>query len=212
MKSLFILYLCMVVASWISVHSLISKSEAKYYETLESNPEDSYQAIKAKYRKLALKYHPDRNQHDTTDKMRELNESFDYISRHVGKGEERTFSTRGQFIFEMAQKMWEDIPEERRTSLATKINEYRESEDITEDFTLFFNNIFSPQDQGFWFDLLTNLFLIGLLLSTVGFLTLLYFVFRIARFIVRLLWRLVFAVLRFVWWILAGAPQKTKNE
>ena len=52
-----------------------------YYVTLEVTPEATDEEIKKSYRKLALKYHPDRNQGDkeAEEKIRELNAAYEIL-------------------------------------------------------------------------------------------------------------------------------------
>ena len=52
-----------------------------YYVTLEVTPEASDDEIKRSYRKLALQYHPDRNQgkKDAEEKIREINAAYEIL-------------------------------------------------------------------------------------------------------------------------------------
>jgi molecular chaperone DnaJ len=52
-----------------------------YYVTLEVTPEATDEEIKKSYRKLALKYHPDRNRGDkeSEEKIRELNAAYEIL-------------------------------------------------------------------------------------------------------------------------------------
>lgn len=52
-----------------------------YYATLEVSPLASDEEIKKAYRKLVLKYHPDRNQGNTraVRKMQEINTAFEVL-------------------------------------------------------------------------------------------------------------------------------------
>jgi molecular chaperone DnaJ len=52
-----------------------------YYATLEVTPQASDDEIKRAYRKLALKYHPDRNQGNKTaeEKIREINAAYEVL-------------------------------------------------------------------------------------------------------------------------------------
>jgi DnaJ-class molecular chaperone len=55
----------------------------KYYEILELNPGCSSDQIKKQYRKLSMKYHPDRNKDvNATKKFQEINEAFDYLDKN----------------------------------------------------------------------------------------------------------------------------------
>ena len=75
-------------------------SEKDYYELLEVNKNASADEIKRSFRKLAMKYHPDRNQGDevAAEKFKEVNEAhetlsdqqkraaYDYELEHPGMG------------------------------------------------------------------------------------------------------------------------------
>jgi len=52
-----------------------------YYETLECEKSATGEALKSAYRKLAMKFHPDRNPGDTTAeiKFKEINEAYDVL-------------------------------------------------------------------------------------------------------------------------------------
>ena len=57
------------------------KIHLDFYVTLEVTPEASDEEIKRSYRKLALKYHPDRNQgnKDAEEKIREINAAYEIL-------------------------------------------------------------------------------------------------------------------------------------
>ena len=52
-----------------------------YYDTLNVSKNASDSEIKSAYRKLAMKYHPDRNPDDKTaeNKFKEVNEAYDVL-------------------------------------------------------------------------------------------------------------------------------------
>ncbi len=53
-----------------------------YYEVLDVNRDSSEDQIKQAYRKLALKFHPDRNQGDkeAEQKFKEISQAYDVIT------------------------------------------------------------------------------------------------------------------------------------
>ena len=56
-------------------------SDKDYYELLEINRDASAEEIKRSFRKLAMKYHPDRNPGDKVAEMRfkEINEAYEVL-------------------------------------------------------------------------------------------------------------------------------------
>ena len=62
--------------------------EARYYETLGLKPGASFTEIKTAYRKLSMKYHPDKVGHlgdefkkVAEDKMKDLNVAYEYLKK-----------------------------------------------------------------------------------------------------------------------------------
>lgn len=58
-------------------------SKRDYYEVLEVRREANDQELKAAYRRLALKYHPDKNpgDHEAEERFKELNEAYQVLSQ-----------------------------------------------------------------------------------------------------------------------------------
>lgn len=99
-----------------------------YYATLEVTPQASDEEIKRAYRKLALKYHPDRNQGNKTaeDKIREINAAYEVLGdpetrksyerlRFGGHGRKSDFAEEptetidpGVVLDAMEKKLWEE--------------------------------------------------------------------------------------------------------
>ncbi|MFG1488053.1 DnaJ domain-containing protein, partial [Oceanospirillum sp. HFRX-1_2] len=57
-------------------------SKRDYYEVLGVSKSDDEKAIKKAYRRLAMKYHPDRNPDDeeAAEKFREATEAYDVLT------------------------------------------------------------------------------------------------------------------------------------
>ena len=53
--------------------------ETKFYDILEVSPTATEAELKKSYRKLALKYHPDRNP-DAGDKFKEISMAYEVLS------------------------------------------------------------------------------------------------------------------------------------
>ncbi|MXX11748.1 MAG: J domain-containing protein [Nitrospira sp. SB0677_bin_15] len=99
-----------------------------YYATLEVTPQASDEEIKRAYRKLALKYHPDRNQGNkqAEEKIREINAAYEVLGdpetrksyerlRFGGHGQKSDFAEEptetanpGVVLEAMEKKLWEE--------------------------------------------------------------------------------------------------------
>ncbi|MCY3955113.1 MAG: DnaJ domain-containing protein [Nitrospira sp.] len=99
-----------------------------YYATLEVTPQASDEEIKRAYRKLALKYHPDRNQDNKNaeEKIREINAAYEVLGdpetrksyerlRFGGHGRKSDFAEEpaetvnpGVVLEAMEKKLWEE--------------------------------------------------------------------------------------------------------
>lgn len=60
-------------------------TEHEAYSILELKDGDSFEEIKKAYRRLALKYHPDRNQgsKDAEEKFKRINDAYEYLLEYM---------------------------------------------------------------------------------------------------------------------------------
>ena len=84
-----------------------------YYEILGVSPDTSQDEIKNKYRKLALKYHPDRNKSsDTAEKFKEISEAYAVLSGKAKSNqsdllnEEDTIDKIAEDIYNQAREIY----------------------------------------------------------------------------------------------------------
>jgi len=72
-------------------------SEADYYKTLNVNKNDSESEIKKAYRKLAMKYHPDRNKGDKSaeEMFKKISEAYAVLSDKEKREQYDTFGASG---------------------------------------------------------------------------------------------------------------------
>ena len=68
-----------------------------YYQVLGVTQDADFDEIKSKYRKLAMKYHPDRNQGDkkAEEKFKEISEAYEILSDSVKRKEYDNMYSRG---------------------------------------------------------------------------------------------------------------------
>jgi hypothetical protein len=201
MRVYFLALLSLILVT--AVVSLLTAKELKYYDILGSSPGDDLASIKAKYKKLALKYHPDRNQHDTTRQMALRNEAYNYLVVLHNGGGEKTLSVEGTQVLTMIETIWNGIPQQQKTILLDKMRLYGKSEHIGADFVFVINSIFSPEAQSFGFAAATLLATSGVALMSIGLCTVLYGCYRLIWFVLWLAWRcgfgtVVYRVVRFV--------------
>ena len=107
----------------------MSRIHLDYYATLDVTPQASNEEIKRAYRKLALKYHPDRNQNSTRaeEAIREINAAYEVLGdpetrqsyeriRFGGHGRKTDFADEapddtiapGVILESMERTLWEE--------------------------------------------------------------------------------------------------------
>ena len=63
-------------------------NDLESYKLLECEPDADAMALKKKYRKLAIKYHPDKNP-DGHDMFQKINKAYEHLTKNKGVGEQR---------------------------------------------------------------------------------------------------------------------------
>ncbi len=70
-------------------------TEHEAYSILELNDGESFDAIKKAYRKLALKYHPDRNHgsKEAEEKFKQINDAYEYLEDYQTRKDDALHTT-----------------------------------------------------------------------------------------------------------------------
>ena len=79
----------------------MSRCDNRYYKVLEVDPKASEADIKKAYRKLAIKYHPDKN----PDNRAQAEEKFKEVSAAYGQNNTQ-FNTSQRPILKHASQIW----------------------------------------------------------------------------------------------------------
>lgn len=93
----------------------------KFYRILELEPNVSDDEVKKQYKKLALKFHPDRNSEDTSEKFKEISDAYQNIINK--KVSVRQINPQDIFTHFMKQQM--------QTNLYQQMNIVREASNLS---------------------------------------------------------------------------------
>ena len=200
------------------LNSSIALLEHTPYDILELKLSENYEAAKKSHRKLALKYHPDKNPKCTNckEKLQEINDAYDHITRLQGlksqilSGEiPKTFvSTRLFDLITAARKhAWAPSSEEAKNSIVIALDNYLSKDardDVFRDIsTLAFVMIAAMLNNQIFNNIYTKAFLFLFLLSSIiGGLLLTYYLFlKPVYYILRWIFWLAWAPFRLLWWL-----------
>jgi len=75
-------------------------NHTKLYEALELEPSATEDEIKRAYKKMALKYHPDKNGGATTDKFKEISSAYNVLNDPTTKEIYDTYGEEGLALYE----------------------------------------------------------------------------------------------------------------
>lgn len=175
----------------------LSPTMKKHYATLNAEDTDDISIIKQKHRRLALKYHPDRNTaHSSEEKMQEINHAFDSVTIFLSGGGEP--SAECQEILNILRTWWEKIPKKERDDFGVKMNAYFNSEHRQSDMSILFGAAYEKFMQVQGVVILLGIILVFLL--SLGVLALFVIIFKLLRFIIRSIYR----VIKFIFSLLFG--------
>ena len=109
MKSLSIINLCILIFFIVPILSKKTDDENDYYKILGVKKEATEAEIKKAYRKLALKWHPDKNpnnREEAEEKFKKINEAYSVLS---DKDKRRQYDRGGDFSFDFGSFNANDI-------------------------------------------------------------------------------------------------------
>ena len=109
MKAKFLLNLSIIILFIIPILSKKDDDENDYYKILGVKKEATDAEIKKAYRKLALKWHPDKNpnnREEAEEKFKKINEAYSVLS---DKDKRRQYDRGGDFSFDFGSFNADDI-------------------------------------------------------------------------------------------------------
>ena len=109
MKTKFFLNLSIIILFILPILSKKSDDENDYYKILGVKKEATDAEIKKAYRKLALKWHPDKNpnnREEAEEKFKKINEAYSVLS---DKDKRRQYDRGGDFSFDFGSFNADDI-------------------------------------------------------------------------------------------------------
>ena len=101
--------LCFVISIIIPIFSKKSDDEKDYYKILGIKKDATDAEVKKAYRKLALKWHPDKNpnnREEAEEKFKKINEAYSVLS---DKNKRRQYDRGGDFTFDFGSFNADDI-------------------------------------------------------------------------------------------------------